>query len=305
MKQPEEQQGAQLALPQLLRHDSDDNDHRRVEESSTMSTLIVDNNKPRSILKTASTTRRCKNGNEDALSSSSSVSKTDNKKSVSFYSRVKFKHIKHIDDFTDKEYFSTWFVEEDLEEIFNHCVETVRKMVNGCPLYEDEGYCARGLEYKTPTGAKARKENKNRGLNIVLDEQDLQRSLGIYNPDRIARRYYEAGANSRRAYRILAMQDHLAARPILQSKSSIVILREQREQDNNDGDDTEHSSNQNTTKVTDTLNRSATSVVEEFNLSSCELENDHQEQFYSPRKGVRRVRFGTVRNDLPVPLTVS
>ena len=145
---------------------------------------------------------------------------------VTFNKRVSFKYIKHIDEYTDEEYFATWYVEEDLKEIFNDCVDNVRKMVNGQTLDESKGYCSRGLEYKTPTGSKARKQNKLRGVTTVLEEQERQRELRIHNPELIAKLYYMAGADSRNAYRFLAMQDEHAARPIIQSKSSIATPSE-------------------------------------------------------------------------------
>ena len=134
-------------------------------------------------------------------------------KKVHFHSRVRYKRIKHIDDYTDREYFNTRFAEEDLEDIFAHCVDTVTQMVNGGNL-EVEGLCPRGLEYKTPAGASTRKQNKARGLRVVLDEQSRQRCLGISDPQTISMLYRSAGADSRRAYRLLAVRDREEARTI-------------------------------------------------------------------------------------------
>ncbi|KAL3920616.1 MAG: hypothetical protein SGILL_003172 [Bacillariaceae sp.] len=160
-------------------------------------------------------------------SDSSTESKEDGgKKSVTFFGRIRFKHVKHIDDYSDKEYFAAWYVEEDLADIFQHCVETVRRMVSGNVLDEEDGFCSRGLEYKTPTGAKTRKANKSKGLRAVLDEQERQRALGINDPERISKLYHKCGADSRTAYRLLAMKDQEEARPILQSKCSIAVTKD-------------------------------------------------------------------------------
>jgi hypothetical protein len=212
---------------------------------------------------------------------------------VTFNKRVSFKCIKHIDDYTDEEYFATWYVEEDLTEIFNDCVDNVRKMVNGITLNEDEGYCPRGLEYKTPTGSKARKENKLRGVNAVLEEQERQRKLRIHNPELIAKLYCLAGADSRHAYRFLAMHDEQAARPIIQSKSSIYLLRKQQEQQ----EEEEQYSGRKTKKCHSSpdhdFNYTATSVMEELNMPPVE-DND---QVSSPALNIRRVRFEPPEED--------
>jgi hypothetical protein len=171
----------------------------------------------------------------------------NNTKRVRFHSRVRFKHVKHIDNYTDKQYSNTWFLEEELQEIFDHCVETVTKMISGCPLEESKGYCSRGLEYKTPTGAKTRKQNKTKGWQVVLDEQERQRCLGISDPERISKLYHRIGADSRRAYRLLGIKDQT----IIQADSSSLDNQQKKK----DSDVTANS---------ETLHDSATSVVEEF-----------------------------------------
>jgi hypothetical protein len=213
---------------------------------------------------------------------------------VTFNKRVSFKYIKHIDDYTDEDYFATWYVEEDLTEIFNDCVDNVRKMVNGIPLSETEGCCSRGLEYKTPTGSKARKENKLRGIHAVLEEQERQRELRIRNPELIAKLYYLAGADSRRACRFLAMQDEQDARTIVQSKSSISLLRKQQQEKREDEE--QHGGNK--AKVCQSslepdFNYSATSVIEELSMPPIE-DND---QGSSPALNLGRVRFEPPEED--------
>ncbi|KAG7354198.1 hypothetical protein IV203_003554 [Nitzschia inconspicua] len=208
-------------------------------------------------------------------------------KSVRFHSRVRFKNVKHIDDYTDREYFSTWYTEEDLQEIFNHCVDTVRKMVNGFVLNEDNGYSPRGLEYKTPTGAKTRKENKARGIRIVLDEQERQRTEGVIDPERLAKLYSDGAADSRRAYRLMAIKDQEEARPILQSKSSLLImqqklqLRTKKETESCEVLDQEQ------------LHNSATSVLDEFQRSYGNNATESDEPT-SPRVRKFQVTFGAV-----------
>jgi hypothetical protein len=214
-------------------------------------------------------------------------------KSVTFNRRVRFKNIRHIDDFSDREYFATWYVEEDLEAIFNHCVETVTKMVHGEVVLEEEGFSPRGLEYKTPTGSKERRQSKDRGLHIVLEEQESQRLSGIRDPERIAKLYREAGAHSRRACRLLALKDQAEARPILQSKSSVVMLREKQEQA------AQHKSTRSS--MEELFNRSATSVFEEFNQSVSASNNSKYHDLRSPVTSCPRHRVRFVATGIKPP----
>jgi hypothetical protein len=223
--------------------------------TSVPPSLFKDKSKRRSS-RTAGVRRRL---STSSSSSNTQHSTTPSQKSVAFHSRVRFKHVKHIDDYSDREYFATWYVEEDLQDIFNHCVDTVRMMVNGLVLDEEKGYSPRGLEYKTPTGAKTRKHNKSRGIRAVLDEQERQRVEGVNDPERLAKLYYESAADSRRAYRLLAMKDQEEARPILQSRSSIVIMRERFQQEQR------HKKDKDATALDqEKLHNSATSVMDEF-----------------------------------------
>lgn len=224
----------------------------------------------------------------------SNTTTTDNtkRKSVKFHSRVRFKHIKHIDDYTDREYFATWYMEEELQDVFDHCVDTVRKMVNGFALDEDCGYSPRGLEYKTPTGAKTRKQNKTRGIRTVLDEQERQKSEGVRDPERLARLYNESAADSRRAYRLLGMKDQEEARPILQSRSSLEMTKERFRLER-----TQEKTRIGVSLNEEKLHNSATSIMDEFrqsyNGSSSTTPGDNEDPI---NVGAReyRVSFGAV-----------
>jgi hypothetical protein len=204
-------------------------------------------------------------------------------RSVSFNPILRFKPVKHINDYSDRDCCSIWLMEEELEDIFDHCVETVKMMVRGELLLEDEGYCPRGLEFKTPAGARARKESKALAMKLVLDEQDRQVRRGIYDPELIATMYRDAATDTRRVSRIMAMKDQEAARPMIQSKSSILLLRQKKGRGELKSDaSTKHESSEQDFDI------SATSVVDEFNLS---WENCLRQQRSPSKKAVPRVRF--------------
>jgi hypothetical protein len=194
-------------------------------------------------------------------------------KSVSFNPILRFKAVKHINDYSDKEYSSLFLTEDDLEDIFDECVENVKMMVRGEILVEEDGYCPRGLEFKTPRGARARKESKANALKLVLDEQELQVSLGYNDTDAIATIYRDAATDTLRVSRIMAMKDEEAARPLLQSKSSVLLLRQKKMR----GDASEQD-----------FDVSVPNLMEEFNES---WENCLRPQKTPTKSAVRRVQF--------------
>jgi hypothetical protein len=151
------------------------------------------------------------------------------KKSVSFSPIIRFRNVKHIDDFTDEEFEETWNSQTDLDIILEECAETVYMMVNGEVLLEEDGFCKRGLEYKTPKGSKFRKGNKVCAMQKVMKEQSLQKNMGMVNAEYLAELYIDATENSKRLALMMGLRDEEESRPLLQSKSSLYLLREKRQ----------------------------------------------------------------------------
>lgn len=150
-------------------------------------------------------------------------------KAVSFSPLIRYKQMKHINDYSDEEFFATWLVEDELRGILKQCAQTVKMMVRGEPVVEADGFCSRGLEYKTPVGSRGRKENKSKAMKAVLAEQQRQRAKGVWQPKRLSKIYREVSNHPRRTARLMAVKDEEAAMPLLQTKSSIVLMR--RDQD--------------------------------------------------------------------------
>jgi hypothetical protein len=148
---------------------------------------------------------------------------------VTFKRIIRYKTVQHSESYTKEELQATWYSEEDFKKIFSECVSTVRKMVHLRPILEEEGFTLRGLEYKTPKGAKFRRANKARSTHKVMEEHKLQKSLGMEDPEYLAEVCSEASKNSRRLAHVVALRDEQEARPLLQSKSSLMILREKKE----------------------------------------------------------------------------
>lgn len=84
---------------------------------------------------------------------------------------------------TDEEKEAVWYTEGDSKIILGMAKVTVKMMMKGeCPT-DDVDYCSRGLEGKTPTGAKRRQQNKFRVRKALLEEQEMQREEGICDPE--------------------------------------------------------------------------------------------------------------------------
>jgi hypothetical protein len=148
---------------------------------------------------------------------------------VTFGPIIRYKTVKNSESYKKEEFQATWYSEEDFKKIFSECVSTVRKVVHRQPILEEEGFTLRGLEYKTPKGSKFRRANKSRSMHTVMEEQKLQKSTGTEDPEYLAEVYSEASKNSRRLAHMIALQDEQEARPLLQSKSSLMILREKKQ----------------------------------------------------------------------------
>lgn len=128
------------------------------------------------------------------------------RRTVSFAPVIRFKPVKHIDDFTEEQIEATWYTEYDLNIIRAACITTVRQMVFKKTINEETD-CTRGLEFKTPSGAKFRKNNKQTAIEAVLAEQRLQKSMGMVDEEYLSEVYSEAAGNSKRIAHLMALRD--------------------------------------------------------------------------------------------------
>ena len=143
---------------------------------------------------------------------------------VSFAPSIRFKPVKHIDDFTDEEIEDIWFTEYDLNVIRADCVATVRNMINNKELIDEETNCTRGLEFKTPAGAKFRKKNKQTAIKAVMAEQRLQKSTAVVDEECLSKVYRASAGNSKRISHIMALRDEQHDRPVKETRKSTYFV---------------------------------------------------------------------------------
>jgi hypothetical protein len=116
---------------------------------------------------------------------------------------------------TDEEKEAVWYTENDSKIILGMAKVTVRMMMKGeCPT-DDVDYCSRGLEGKTPAGARRRQENKFRCRSALLQEQEMQREEGVFDPDYLAQVSREHSKDVCIQARHAALSDEQAVREYL------------------------------------------------------------------------------------------
>jgi hypothetical protein len=123
--------------------------------------------------------------------------------------------VKHITDFTDAEFEDRWYSQTYLHFIKKECAKTVRMMVKEEVLLEEDGFCKRGLEYKTPKGAKFRKGNKVCAIQKVMEEQNLQKNMGMEDAEYLAEVYIDVTKTHKQLALMMGLRDEEETHPLL------------------------------------------------------------------------------------------
>jgi hypothetical protein len=148
---------------------------------------------------------------------------------VQFSPNIKFRSIPRFSNYTRAEHEVTWYSTEQLQDSMSDCYVTCRKMMRGDPILEEEGFCSRGLEYKTSSGQKFRKSNKIRGWDVVMSECEIQRKMGVQEPEYLAMIYANETKDSRRLAYLMAVRDEEEARAT-RPDSSPMLTRKKKKQ---------------------------------------------------------------------------
>jgi hypothetical protein len=111
------------------------------------------------------------------------------RRSVTFAKAVAVLEVQHLKDTTHAEIAATWYDTSECEAIKKGMITTIRLMMAKKPIGSDQ--CTRGLEFRTPAGAKFRKKNKLESLTAVWNEQVSQWKTGTSDAEAISRVYME------------------------------------------------------------------------------------------------------------------
>ena len=154
-----------------------------------------------------------KRGAEAPLQSPQSPRPTQQKrkrrktKRVRFAKRDQVKDTIHINDLkrlTDIR--NIWYTEEETKAAVSSCQDMVQLIESGLP-FDTHTECTRGLEGYVAREMKHRRQVAMEALLTVLEEQDLQRSEGVYNPELLADLYFFRSYQCGDAAHQVALQD--------------------------------------------------------------------------------------------------
>lgn len=101
-------------------------------------------------------------------------------KSVAFSPNVLVYRTTHINDFTDEEIQNAWYNDKEMRDIVSECVDMISSKKT-----DEEQFCMRGLECRTPQGQKRRTSNRFCTIDAVLEEQEAQWECDEYDVERI------------------------------------------------------------------------------------------------------------------------
>ena len=126
------------------------------------------------------------------------------KKQVKFSEMVLVRSTIHLNDMTEEEIAQSWITRKEMDEIRKAIVLEIKYLSFGL---NSPGTTKRGLEYKTGKGSAKRKANRERALDAVLDEQDLQSLSMICDPENLRNVYLEVSQQCQFEAHELAMVD--------------------------------------------------------------------------------------------------
>jgi nitrite reductase/ring-hydroxylating ferredoxin subunit len=130
------------------------------------------------------------------------------KKIVSFDKEVVARRHLHRNDFTDEEIRLTWHShDEDLAATRAECTHTIKLMKAGECRDGDYIFCSRGLEYRTPGGARLRQQHKFAAWDAVEAEQQRQWEAGLFDEEVLAQVYIAYSDRCARIAHVIAIND--------------------------------------------------------------------------------------------------
>jgi hypothetical protein len=135
---------------------------------------------------------------------------------VSFISDVDVKEVPHIKDLSAEEIAAVWYNGADFEDIKKSLVVTLRLMIANKPVGSDQ--CTRGIEFRTPQGAKFRKQNKLEALTAVWNEQVSQWKENITDEVAIRRVYLQHSTKCMETARKFGLHDEKAVQKYLREE---------------------------------------------------------------------------------------
>eukprot|EP00532_Pseudo-nitzschia_australis_P019535 CAMPEP_0168304010 /NCGR_PEP_ID=MMETSP0142_2-20121227/45090_1 /TAXON_ID=44445 /ORGANISM="Pseudo-nitzschia australis, Strain 10249 10 AB" /LENGTH=279 /DNA_ID=CAMNT_0008255085 /DNA_START=154 /DNA_END=993 /DNA_ORIENTATION=- len=152
-------------------------------------------------------------------------------KTVNFEKIARVKRIKPRYQYSEQQHRDMWYSQSEYVEIKQRVLVTIKKMKgekSRSKLFtDDDEQTARGLESRTRSASKERREFKITACRFVLDEQEHQDDLGINNPNRLRKKYLTASVvASSKALEVGRKDAETAAKDISLKEVLRVLRRE-------------------------------------------------------------------------------
>jgi hypothetical protein len=123
--------------------------------------------------------------------------------------------IPHIDDFDEDTIKAVWYEKTEYDTMKVGFVATIKKMMRGEPIAENNESTIRGLEFRTRKGALRRQHNKLAAITAVLDEQDRQFNDGTFDEERLAEIYRSSGSHCQESAQAMGLKDQEVMKDIV------------------------------------------------------------------------------------------
>lgn len=106
--------------------------------------------------------------------------------------------------------YSGWYNNQDLRNFKMDVVETVDRILAGeIGGADNDDFCSRGCEYRTPVGTVLRQKHRRDGLNAVLGYQSEQRRRGkVVDPEQLGKVYAAVSRHSQTVANVMGNIDH-------------------------------------------------------------------------------------------------
>jgi hypothetical protein len=134
---------------------------------------------------------------------------------VCFYPRVRIQRITNRKNLDKQQVQDVWYSRDEFTAIRKECFDTIKLMKQNEVLEEGEGYCVRGLEYKTPDAYRERQHNKAEIRTIVFEEQEYQFENGMNDISWIAKLSEDQSRSCVKAAIAVGLQDAKVAKEYL------------------------------------------------------------------------------------------
>jgi hypothetical protein len=125
------------------------------------------------------------------------------RKTVSFAATVNTRTTIHLNEYSSQEKQDTWYNREEVVAMRRNATFDAK-----CPKADT---CLRGLEAKTATGARKKKQKRIEARAAVFLEQEIQDEDGLSDPDAIADAYFECSEACQAEAQMLALRDEKEA----------------------------------------------------------------------------------------------